>query len=162
MAKARLAEIDAWETERLVAVTEQVRGEANKRRAGTRAEACAAVKLLQENGETLTGIAKLTGDDIGEVRAMLLASPRTLKPTARNGSVAVSGVSDAAPVVSPGGGAAGVFDVASDERLPVGAGAAGRDHHATQRVHWARAPEGADEGARARLLPRSGEQAPDD
>ncbi|CAN5585214.1 hypothetical protein BH11ACT6_BH11ACT6_12910 [soil metagenome] len=83
VAKARLAEIDAWEIERLAAVTEQVRGEASKRRAGTRAEACAAVMLLQESGETLTTIAKLTGDCIGEVRAMLRHAPRIEKPTAR-------------------------------------------------------------------------------
>ena len=47
VAKARLAEIDAWETERLAAVTELVRAEATKRRAGTRAAAGAAIRLLR-------------------------------------------------------------------------------------------------------------------
>lgn len=89
VAKAKLAEIDAWETKRLAAVTEQVRAEANKRRAGTRTEAGAAIKLLQENGETLTTIAELTGDSIGEVRAMLRHAPRTAKAPARNGSHAL-------------------------------------------------------------------------
>ena len=85
VAKATLAEIDAWETERLAAVTEQVRAEANKRRAGTRAEACAAVRLLQESGETLATIAELTGDGIGEVRAMLRRALKTEERTPRNG-----------------------------------------------------------------------------
>jgi hypothetical protein len=71
VAKAKLAEIDSWESERLAAVTEQVRAEANKRRAGARVEAGAAIKLLQANGETLTTIAELTGDGLGEVRATL-------------------------------------------------------------------------------------------
>lgn len=75
VAKAKLVEIDAWETERLAAVTEQVRAEANNRRAGTRAEAAAAIRLLQENGAALTTVAELTGDGIGEVRAMLRYRP---------------------------------------------------------------------------------------
>jgi hypothetical protein len=82
VAKAKLIEIDAWETERLTAVTEQVRAEANRRRAGFRAEASAAVKLLQANGETLTAIGTLTGDSISEVRAMLRPAPKAEKPTA--------------------------------------------------------------------------------
>lgn len=84
VAKARLVEIDAWETQRLAAVTDQVRDAANKRRAGTRAEAGAAVKLLQESGETLTTIAELTGDGIGEVRAMLRHAPKVEERSARN------------------------------------------------------------------------------
>jgi hypothetical protein len=83
VAKARLAEIDAWEIERLAAVTEQVRAEANERRAGTRAEAGAATRLLQEGGETLATIAELTGDGIGEVRAMLRHAPKVEKRSAR-------------------------------------------------------------------------------
>lgn len=71
VAKAKLAEIDAWETERLATVTEQVRAKAEKRRTGTRAEASAAIRQLQARGQTLTTIAELTGDCIGEVRAML-------------------------------------------------------------------------------------------
>ncbi|MCV7372065.1 hypothetical protein H5P33_04980 [Mycolicibacterium arabiense] len=89
VAKARLAEIDAWETERLAAVTQQVRAEAGKRRADTRAEAGAAIRLLQESGETLTTIAELTGDGIGEVRAMLRHAPKVEKRTASNGSHAL-------------------------------------------------------------------------
>jgi hypothetical protein len=91
VAKARLAEIDVWETERLAAVTEGVRAEAAKRRAGTRAEAGAAVRLLQESGETLTTIAELTGDGIGEVRAMLRHAPKAEKATARAVSDSVGG-----------------------------------------------------------------------
>lgn len=91
VAKARLAEIDAWETERLAAFTEQVRAEANKRRAISRAEACAALGLLQESGETLTTIAQLTGDGIRELRAMLRHTPMTGKRKARNESHALSG-----------------------------------------------------------------------
>ncbi|MDZ4267503.1 MAG: hypothetical protein U1D00_17740 [Mycobacterium sp.] len=84
MAKARMAEIDDWETQRLAAVTDQVRDAANKRRAGTQAEAGAAAKLLQESGDTLTTIAELTGDGIGEVRAMLRHAPKVEKRSARN------------------------------------------------------------------------------
>lgn len=112
VAKARLAEIDAWETERLAAVAEQVRAEANKRRAGTRGEAGAAVKLLQESGETLATIAELTGDGIGEVRAMLRHAPRAEKSTARNGSHALGDDGGAAPTATPGDGADGVPDAA--------------------------------------------------
>ena len=90
VAKATLAEIDAWETERFAAVTEQVRAEANRRRAGTRAEAGAAVRLLQESGETT--IAELTGDGIGEVRAMLRHAPKTEKRTPRNGRMQLAAV----------------------------------------------------------------------
>ncbi|MDG5481920.1 hypothetical protein [Mycolicibacterium gadium] len=91
VAKARLAEIDLWETERLAAVTGQVRAEANRRRAGTRAGAGEAIRLLQESGETLTTIAELTGDGIGEVRAMLRHAPKIEKRTARSGSHALRG-----------------------------------------------------------------------
>jgi len=111
VAKATLAEIDAWETERFAAVTEQVRAEANRRRAGTRAEAGAAVRLLQESGETT--IAELTGDGIGEVRAMLRHAPKTEKRTARNGSHALGGGGGADPTTSPGDAAAGNPDAGS-------------------------------------------------
>lgn len=86
VAEAKLAEIDAWEAERMVAVTEHVRAEANKRRAGTRTEAGAAIKLLQENGEPLTSIAELTGDSISEVRAMQRHTPSDGKAAARDDS----------------------------------------------------------------------------
>lgn len=108
VAKARLADIDAWETERLAAVSEQVRADANKRRAGTRAEAGAAIRLLQKSGETLTKIAELTGDGIGEVRAMLRHAPKIEERAARNGSHSLDGDGSADPAVSPGDGAAGV------------------------------------------------------
>lgn len=91
VAKAKLVEIDAWETERLAAVTEQVRADANKRRAGARTEAGTAIKLLRENGETLTTIAELTGDSITEVRAMLRHAPRALIAQPCNGSPAPRG-----------------------------------------------------------------------
>lgn len=114
VAKARLAQIDAWETERLTAVTEQVRAEANKRRAGIRAEAGAAIKLLQESGATLTTIAELTGDAIGEIRAMLRQAAKPEKPTATNGSHALGGGSGSDDAgASLGGGAADVPDAAS-------------------------------------------------
>jgi hypothetical protein len=108
VAKARLAEIDAWETERLAAVTEQVRSEANKRRAGHRAEAGAAIRLLRESGERLTRIAELTGEGIGEVRAMLRHAPKIEKRTARDGSRALGGGDGVAdPTVGAGDGAPG-------------------------------------------------------
>lgn len=113
VAKARLAEIDVWETERLAAVTEGVRADANRRRAGTRAEASAAIRLLQESGETLTTIAELTGDGIGEVRAMLRHEPKTEKRAARNETHSLDGHGSADPAVSPGDGAAGVPDAAT-------------------------------------------------
>ncbi|CDQ44883.1 hypothetical protein [Mycolicibacterium bacteremicum] len=105
VAKARLAEIDAWETERLAAVTELVRAEATKRRAGTRAAAGAAIRLLRESGETLTTIAELTGDGLGEVRAMLRHAPKIEKRTARKGSHALGGFGVVGPSEGPGGGA---------------------------------------------------------
>lgn len=108
VAKARLADIDAWETERLAAVTEQVRADANKRRAGTRAEAGAAIRLLQKSGETLTTIAELTGEGTGEVRAMLRHATKIEERAARNGSHSLDGDGSADPAVSPCDGAAGV------------------------------------------------------
>lgn len=91
VAKGKLAEIDTWETERLAAVTKRVRAEADRRRAEGRAEAGAAARLIQERGETLTAIAELTGDGVGEVRAMLRYAPKPEKRTARNGSHALGG-----------------------------------------------------------------------
>lgn len=113
VAMGRLAEIDAWESERLAAVTEQVRAEANKRRADTRADAGAAVRLLQESGETLTSIAELTGRGIGEVRAILRHAPIAGKLTARTVSHAPGGDGGLDPAMGPCDGAAGTTDAAS-------------------------------------------------
>jgi len=74
-------------------------------------EAGAAVRLLQESGETT--IAELTGDGIGEVRAMLRHAPKTEKRTARNGSHALGGGGGADPTTSPGDAAAGNPDAGS-------------------------------------------------
>lgn len=79
VAKAKLDEVDTWETQRLAQVREQLCGEANKRRAVHRAEARAALKLIQSTGETLTTIAEMTGDCIGEIRAMLRHTPKAHK-----------------------------------------------------------------------------------
>lgn len=91
VAKTKLAAVDTWERERLAQLRDQVRAEANKRRAVHRAEAGAALKLMQGNGETLTTIADLTGDGIGEIRAMLRHAPKPEKPMASNGSHAPGG-----------------------------------------------------------------------
>lgn len=85
VAKTKLAEVDPWERERLTQLRDQVRAEANRRRAIHRAEAGAALKLIQGNGETLTTIADLTGDRIGEIRAMLRHAPKPRKLTASSG-----------------------------------------------------------------------------
>ncbi|RAV10086.1 hypothetical protein DQP55_16125 [Mycolicibacterium sp. GF69] len=79
VAKTKLATVDTWERERLAQLRDQVRAEANKRRAVLRVEAGAALKLMQGNGETLTTIADLTGDCIGEIRAMLRHAPKPEK-----------------------------------------------------------------------------------
>lgn len=114
VAKTKLVEIDAWEAERLAAVTEHVRAEANKRRASTRADAGAAIRLLQENGATLTTIAELTGDGIGEVRAMLRHAPKIEKRTARSSSAAPGGgYGVVGPMPGPGNGATDSSEVAS-------------------------------------------------
>ncbi|WP_260753845.1 hypothetical protein [Mycobacterium sp. SMC-8] len=80
VAKAKLAEVDAWETERMAAVTEQVRAEAGKRRAVHRGEAGAAIKLMQATGQDMSAIAALTGDAIGEIRASLRCLPKVDNP----------------------------------------------------------------------------------
>lgn len=100
VAKAKLAEIDTWETERLTTATQQLRAEANRRRAGTRAEAGAALRQLLDNGETPTTIAALTGAGIAEVRAMLRHAPKTEKARARARSLLPSGDGDAGPALS--------------------------------------------------------------
>lgn len=89
VAKGKLVEVDAWEAARLAAVTKRVRAEADRRRAEGRAEAGAAARLIQQRGETLTGIAELTGDAISEVRAMLRHAPTPEKRTASGTSHAL-------------------------------------------------------------------------
>lgn len=123
VAKAKLAEIDAWETERLAAVTEQVRTEAGKRRTGTRAEAGAAIRQLQARGETLTTIAELTGDSIVEVRATLRHMSTDEKATATDSSSVRRGCGDAESAVN-GGSAAASFrgSPTRDPRGPIGDG----------------------------------------
>jgi hypothetical protein len=71
VAVSKVNEVDAWEVERLAAVRDQVRSEAEKRRADHRAQAGAAVARMQRRGETPRNIAQLTGDSVGEVRALL-------------------------------------------------------------------------------------------
>lgn len=92
VAKTKLAAVDRWERERLAQLRDQVRAEANKRRAVLRAEAGAALKLMHRGkGESLTTIADLTGDGIGEIRAMLRHAPKPEKPTASGRSQTPSG-----------------------------------------------------------------------
>ena len=91
VAAARVSEVDAWESERLAQVREQVRAEANKRRGDYRAEAGAAVARMQHRGETLATIAELAGVGVGELRAMLRYAPKTENHTAGDVSGALGG-----------------------------------------------------------------------
>jgi len=89
VAAGRVSEVDAWESERLAQVREQVRAEANRRRADHRAEAGAAVARMQRRGETLATIAELAGVGVGEIRAMLRYAPKAEKHTAGDSSGAL-------------------------------------------------------------------------
>lgn len=91
VAAGRVSEVDAWETERLAQVREQVRAEANRRRADHRTEAGAAIARMQDRGETLATIAELAGVGVGEIRAMLRYAPRTENHTAGAISGALGG-----------------------------------------------------------------------
>jgi hypothetical protein len=91
VAAGRVSEVDAWESERLAQVRDQVRAEGNRRRADHRAEAGAAVARMQHRGETLATIAELAGVGVGEIRAMLRYAPKTEKHTAGDGSGALGG-----------------------------------------------------------------------
>jgi hypothetical protein len=82
VAAGRVSEVDAWESERLAQVREQVRAEANRRRADHRAEAGAAVARMQRRGETLATIAELAGAGVGGIRAMLRYAPKAENHTA--------------------------------------------------------------------------------
>jgi hypothetical protein len=89
VAAGRVSEVDAWESERLAQVREQVRAEANRRRADHRAEAGAAVARMQRRGETLAAIAELAGVGVGEIRAMLRYAPKAENHTAGDSSGAL-------------------------------------------------------------------------
>ena len=91
VATGRVSEVDAWESERLAEVREQVRAEANRRRGDHRAEAGGAVARMQQRGETLTTIAELAGVGVGELRAMLRYAPKTENHTAGDVSGALGG-----------------------------------------------------------------------
>ena len=91
VATGRVSEVDAWESERLAEVREQVRAEANKRRGDYRAEAGGAVARMQHRGETLATIAGLAGVGVGELRAMLRYAPKTENHTAGDVSGALGG-----------------------------------------------------------------------
>lgn len=81
VAAGRVGEVDAWENERLAQLRDQVRAEANRRRADHRAEAGTAITRMQARGETLSTIAELAGVGVSEVRAMLRYAPKIEKKT---------------------------------------------------------------------------------
>jgi len=85
----KVATVDAWETERLAAVRDQVRAEAARRRAADRAQGSAAIARMQGRGETLATIAKLAGVSVGVTRTWSRYSPTTPTPTTKGGSDAL-------------------------------------------------------------------------
>jgi hypothetical protein len=109
VAAGRVSEVDAWESERLAQVREQVRAEANRRRADHRAEAGAAVARMQRRGETLATIAELAGAGVGEIRAMLRYAPKAENHTAGDSSGALgdgdAGSSGAVSITAAAGNA---------------------------------------------------------
>jgi hypothetical protein len=104
VAIGKVGEIDAWESERLAALRDQVRTEASKRRGEYRGEASAALARMQGRGESLTTIAALTGVGVAEVRALLRHTPgvRT-SPAAKAPAKAAPGAP--ATAVAPKGAA---------------------------------------------------------
>lgn len=96
VAAGKVSEVDAWETERLAQLREQVRAEANKRRGDHRAEAGAAIARMQQRGETLATIAELASAGVGEIRALLRYAPKSETRTAAGASGALGGVGDGA------------------------------------------------------------------
>ncbi|BBY42046.1 hypothetical protein MCEL_03410 [Mycolicibacterium celeriflavum] len=86
VAVGKVAEVDAWESERLAVVRERVRAEASRRRANCRAEAGVAIARMQQRGETLATIAELAGMGIGEIRAMLRHAPKPERHAASGSS----------------------------------------------------------------------------
>lgn len=77
----KLAEVDVWESECLAA-GDQTRAEAAMRLSRSLAFYGAAIKRMLDRVETLTIIAKLTGLDISELRAVLPYAPKTKEPFA--------------------------------------------------------------------------------
>ena len=96
VAAGKVREVDAWETERLAQLREQVRAEANKRRADHRVEAGVAIVRMQQRGETMATIAELAGAGIGEIRALLRFAPKGENHTATAASGALGGGGDGA------------------------------------------------------------------
>jgi hypothetical protein len=94
VAVGKVTEVDAWESERLTQVRDQVRAEATRRRADCRVEAGAAISRMQQRGETLATIAELTGVGFGELRTMLRFAPKVDKHTKSVGSGVPGGGSD--------------------------------------------------------------------
>ena len=80
VAVGKVAEVDAWETERLAQAREQVRRGGEPKRVDARAEAAAAIARMQQRGETLATIAELAGAGVGEIRAMLRMRRRPKNP----------------------------------------------------------------------------------
>jgi hypothetical protein len=91
VAVGKVGEVDAWETERLTQVRDQVRAEANRKRVDHRTEAAAAIARMQQRGETLATIAELSGASVGEIRALLRHAPKAEKHTAGATSGALGG-----------------------------------------------------------------------
>lgn len=98
VAASKARSVDVWEAERLAAVCEQVRAEANKRRSLHRAEAGAAIAEIQGRGETLTAIAELSDLGIKEIRVLLRYAPnaKTRKPAGGSGALGGGGAEFAA------------------------------------------------------------------
>jgi hypothetical protein len=80
VAVGKVREVDAWESERLIHVRDQVRAEAHRRRLDHRTEASSAIARLQQRGETLATIADLSGASVGEIRALLRFAPKVERP----------------------------------------------------------------------------------
>jgi hypothetical protein len=91
VAVGKVGEVDAWETERLTQVRDQVRAEANRKRVDHRTEAAAAIARMQQRGETLATIAELAGASVGEIRALLRHAPKAENHTAGATSGALGG-----------------------------------------------------------------------
>jgi hypothetical protein len=91
VAVGKVSDVDAWETERLTQVRDQVRAEANRKRVDHRTEAASAIARMQQRGETLATIADLTGASVGEIRALLRHAPKVERHAAGATSGALGG-----------------------------------------------------------------------
>jgi hypothetical protein len=99
VAVGKVREVDAWESERLVQVRDQVRAEAHRRRLDHRTEAASAIARMQQRGETLATIADLSGASVGEIRALLRFAPKVETPGssgATSGALGLGGVGSVA------------------------------------------------------------------